>query len=65
MLWNTRYINNAIEQLSNAASAVEADLARVSPLGHTHLNVLGRYTFPPTTTLTTMRPLRDPNATDD
>ena len=66
VLWNTRYINNIIEEISDtSAPPIDSDIARVSPLGHAHLNVLGRYTFPPATTLTTMRPLRDPDTADD
>jgi hypothetical protein len=42
----------------------EEDVARLSPLGYKHLNVLGRYAFtaPPAGQL---RPLRDPSTTDD
>ena len=41
----------------------EQAVARLSPLGHAHLNCLGRYAFttqPPAE----LRPLRDPNARD-
>jgi hypothetical protein len=41
----------------------DEDIARLSPLGHAHLNCLGRYAFttqPPAK----LRPLRDPNARD-
>lgn len=66
VLWNTRYINNIIEEISDtSAPPIDSDIARVSPFGHAHLDVLGRYTFPPATTLTTMRPLRDPDTADD
>lgn len=65
VLWNTRYVNNAIEALTDSPQRpTDSDIRRVSPLGHAHLNVLGRYTFPPATTVTTMRPLRDPDITD-
>jgi TnpA family transposase len=43
VLWNTLYLDQAIKQL--CAEVLDADLARVSPLGHAHLNVLGRYSF--------------------
>ncbi len=66
VLWNTRYLNSAIEELTTSPQPpIDVDINRVSPLGHAHLNVLGRYTFPPETTITTMRPLRDPNTPDD
>jgi TnpA family transposase len=60
VLWNTRYLNAAIEQLGDQGHPVrEEDVTRLSPLGHAHLNVLGRYTF---TSLPgpELRPLRDP-----
>jgi hypothetical protein len=41
----------------------DEDVARLSPLGHAHLNCLGRYAFttqPPAE----LRPLRDPAARD-
>ena len=61
VLGNARYLNSAIETLADSPQPpAENDIRRVSPLGHAHLNVLGRYTFPPATTITTMRPLRDP-----
>ena len=45
------------------ASLRDEDVARLSPLGHAHLNCLGRYAFttqPPAE----LRPLRDPKARD-
>lgn len=43
----------------------EQDLIRLSPLGHAHLNELGRYRFPVLTPGTGLRPLRDPGIDDD
>jgi hypothetical protein len=64
VLWNTRYLDAIVEHLRDSGQAVrEEDVARLSPLGHAHLNCLGRYAFttqPPTE----LRPLRDPNARD-
>jgi hypothetical protein len=40
------------------------DVARLSPLGHAHLNCLGRYAFT-TRTAEGLRPLRDPTTRDD
>ena len=38
------------------------DVARLSPLGHNHVNMLGRYAFtlPDTVARGELRPLRDP-----
>ncbi len=62
VLWNTRYTDAALTQLRQQGHPVlDADAARLSPLGDTHLNVHGRYTFTPTTG-DWLRPLRDPTA---
>ena len=61
VLWNTTYLNAAVEQLRAQGYPVsEADAARLSPLIDTHLNVHGAYTFhqPQSAGL---RPLRDPD----
>src|SRR5215217_1559080 len=43
-LWNTRYMSVALERVRAAGTAVQPeDVARLSPLGHDHLNLLGRY----------------------
>lgn len=60
VLWNTTYLNAAVDQLRAPSYPVsDEDAARLSPLGDTHLNVHGTYTFfmPQ---LTGLRPLRDP-----
>ena len=64
VLWNTVYMDAALDQLR--AKGVEAqpeDVARLSPLGHTHINMLGRYAFtlPDTVARGELRPLRDPH----
>jgi len=43
------------------------DLARLSPLGYKHINMLGRYYFSLAEPLKhrELRPLRDPNTPDD
>ncbi|EFC79673.1 hypothetical protein FrEUN1fDRAFT_7210 [Parafrankia sp. EUN1f] len=38
----------------------DADVARLSPLGHAHLNCLGRYSFSAVSAGAGLRPLRDP-----
>jgi hypothetical protein len=64
VLWNTRYLDAIVEHLRGAGQPVhDEDVARLSPLGHAHLNCLGRYAFttqPPAE----LRPLRDPAARD-
>lgn len=64
VLWNTRYLDAIVESLRGSGQPVRDEAAaRLSPLGHAHLNCLGRYAFttqPPAE----LRPLRDPNARD-
>jgi hypothetical protein len=46
VLWNTLYIDAALEQLRREGYPVEpTDVARLSPLCFEHLNLLGRYAF--------------------
>jgi len=40
------YLDRALAQLRTDGSTIQdADIARLSPLGNAHLNVLGRYSF--------------------
>jgi Tn3 transposase DDE domain len=43
----------------------DEDAARLSPLGHAHLNCLGRYAFTTRNPPSGLRPLRDPSAPAD
>ena len=43
VLWNTIYMQAAIDHLKHDSK--EADKARLSPLLHGHINVLGHYSF--------------------
>ena len=46
VLWNTIYMDAAIDHLRTDGMAIrQEDLARLSPLMHKHVNVLGRYSF--------------------
>ena len=68
VLWNTIYMDAALRQLSSEGFEVrDEDVARLSPLGHEHINVLGRYTFtlPEPIANGELRPLRDPTALSD
>src|SRR5258705_9103661 len=63
VLWNTIYMEAALNQLRLEGYQVyEADVARLSPLIHDHINMLGRYSFamPETVARGELRPLRNP-----
>lgn len=64
VLWTTRYIDAAVAQLRAVGHEIRAeDVARLSPLKHRNLNVLGRYSFTASNpTGGGLRPLRDPDA---
>ena len=65
VLWNTIYMDAALDRLqAEGYEARPEDVARLSPLGHTHINMLGRYAFtlPDTVARGELRPLRDPHA---
>ena len=67
-LWNTLYLDRAVSHLRKEGAEVrEQDLARVSPLMHAHVRVLGRYHFRLDRSVAEggMRPLRDPEAIDE
>jgi hypothetical protein len=57
VLWNTIYVEAALNQLRLEGHEVwEADVAKLSPLIHDHINVLGRYSFAmPETVILLMR----------
>jgi len=68
VLWTTRYSDLALAQLRREGTAVaEEDVARLSPLGHRHIQLLGRYHFALADTLAhgALRPLRNPADPDD
>jgi TnpA family transposase len=65
VLWNTIYMEAALNQLRLEGYQVwEADVAKLSPLIHDHINMLGRYSFamPETVARGELRPLRNPIA---
>jgi TnpA family transposase len=46
VLWNTCYMDAAISKLQATGTKIKPeDLARLSPLGYQHINMLGRYSF--------------------
>lgn len=65
ILWNTIYMDAALGQLRMEGFDVrDEDVARLSPLAHEHINVLGRYAFtlPEQVARGELRPLRSPVA---
>jgi hypothetical protein len=68
ILWNTIYMNAALNELRAEDFDVrDEDVARLSPLPHEHLNVLGRYAFtlPELVARGELRPLRRPGELSD
>ncbi len=45
ILWNTIYMQAALEYLRPSFEIQEKDVIRLSPLLHKHINVLGHYSF--------------------
>ncbi|MBF0391485.1 MAG: Tn3 family transposase [Alphaproteobacteria bacterium] len=65
ILWNTIYMDAVIDQLRSEGFDVrDEDMARLSPLAHEHINMLGRYAFtlPELVARGELRPLRSPTA---
>lgn len=62
VLWNTRYMNTALEYLRPTNQLNPDDVARLSPLGFKHINMLGHYQFTLADAIKQgeLRPLRDP-----
>ncbi|SNS04349.1 Tn3 family transposase [Hymenobacter mucosus] len=61
VLWNTRYLQQALERWQETEEHVNPeDVARLSPLLHEHVNMLGRYDFtlPESVAAGQLRPLR-------
>jgi TnpA family transposase len=62
VLWNTRYIDAALNQLRAQGEHIDdSDVSRLSPLIDEHINLHGHYTFTPSTGAE-LRPLRDPQS---
>jgi len=63
ILWNTIYMEAVLNQLRREGHAVlDEDVARLSPLIHEHINMLGRYSFVVHEAVIRgeLRPLRNP-----
>ena len=64
VLWNTLYLDAALEQLRQQGYPIQdEDVARLSPLAFDHINLLGRYAFsvPESVQRGELRPLRSPS----
>jgi TnpA family transposase len=67
VLWNTIYMDAALNQLITAGYDVKPeDVDRLLPLGLKHIDMLGRYAFtlPDSVARGELRPLRDPSNAD-
>lgn len=62
VLYNTRYLRQALEQHQETGGEVPEDIVRLLPLLHEHVNLLGCYDFtlPESLAAGQQRPLRDP-----
>jgi hypothetical protein len=63
VLWDTLYIEAALAELRQQGYLVkDEDVARLSPLQHEHINMLGRYSFsvPDAVAKGALRSLRNP-----
>lgn len=68
VLWNTRYLQRALEQWQQTEGEPAADeVARLSPLLHEHVNMLGRYDFTLSDRIAAgeLRPLRSPTTWEE
>jgi len=68
VLWNTFYMEAALKHLQQEGRDVAAaDVARLSPLLHRHINFQGRYSFALSESVAqgALRPLRAPHEQDE
>lgn len=64
-LWNTRYLSASLDWIRELGlDVLPEDVARLSPIRHAHISMLGRYHFEVADDIAAgaMRPLRDPDA---
>lgn len=68
VLWNTLYMQAALDHLRQQGKEVKAeDEARLSPLSHKHVNMLGHYSFTLAEQVLNgqLRPLKQPSELDE
>ncbi|WP_106253053.1 Tn3 family transposase [Nonomuraea fuscirosea] len=59
VLWNSKYLSAIVDQLrAQGVPVKDEDVARLSPLGHAHLNCLGRYAIASSAPDKGLRPLQ-------
>lgn len=61
VLWNTRYLDAALQTVQKRDPVADTDIERLSPLGSEHINMLGRYAFTVPATDGQLRSLRRPD----
>jgi hypothetical protein len=65
VLWNTRYMNAALDALrAQGYPVLDDDVARLSPFVRHHLGVHGKYSFLLPDLAGGLRALRDPDTAD-
>ena len=68
VLWNTLYMEAVLTQLrTEGMEVLSADVARLSPLVHHHINFQGRYSFALAESVAqgALRPLHDADEWDE
>jgi TnpA family transposase len=68
VLWNTMYMQAALEHIERQGETLkDEDIARLSPLSHKHVNMLGHYSFTLTEQVLNgeLRPLKQPSDQED
>jgi hypothetical protein len=68
VLWNTLYMEAVLKQVrTEGMKVLSADVARLSPLVHQHINFQGRYPFALTESVAqgALRPLHAPDELDE
>ncbi|WP_142238909.1 Tn3 family transposase, partial [Bacillus cereus] len=46
VVWNTRYMEAALDTIQENDVVIDKkDIQRLSPVGHEHINIVGRYSF--------------------
>lgn len=68
VLWNTIYMQAALEHVERQGETLkDEDVARLSPLSHKHVNMLGHYSFTLAEQVLNgeLRPLKQPSDQDD
>jgi TnpA family transposase len=72
VLWNSTYLSAIVDHLraqgwtsTEGVGVTDEDVARLSPLGHAHLNCLGRYAITSSSPSQGLRPLRSASSGQD